>query len=56
MVAFLAADRARVRRAHQIAFDLSGTCEGPAGLRPQYHADFYGAYFRDPDGNKFCVA
>ena len=25
-------------------------------LRPEYHADYYGAYFRDPDGNKFCVA
>jgi predicted CXXCH cytochrome family protein len=24
-------------------------------LRPQYHAAYYGAYFRDSDGNKLCV-
>jgi lactoylglutathione lyase len=28
---------------------------GAPGLRPAYHADYYGAYFRDPDGNKLCV-
>jgi len=26
------------------------------GLRPEYHAHYYGAYFWDPDGNKLCVA
>ena len=30
-------------------------CEGPPGLRPHYHANYYGAYFRDLDGNKLCV-
>ncbi|WP_157810516.1 hypothetical protein [Achromobacter ruhlandii] len=29
--------------------------KAPPGLRPHYHADYYGAYFRDPDGNKLCV-
>jgi hypothetical protein len=24
-------------------------------LRPGYHTDYYGACFRDPDGNKLCV-
>jgi catechol 2,3-dioxygenase-like lactoylglutathione lyase family enzyme len=33
-----------------------GRCEGPPGVRPQYHDHYYGAYFRDPDGNKLCVA
>jgi lactoylglutathione lyase len=56
MVAFLAADRAGVHRAYQTALDHGGTCDGPPGLRPHYHADYYGAYFRDPDGNKICVA
>ncbi|WP_218510878.1 VOC family protein [Variovorax sp. dw_308] len=56
MVAFAAADRATVRAAYQSALARGGTCEGPPGLRPQYHANYYGAYFRDPDGNKFCVA
>ncbi len=34
---------------------LGGRCEGQPGLRPEYHTHYYGAYFRDPDGNKFCV-
>ena len=55
MVALMAADRATVDRVHAIALAQGGTCEGPPGLRPHYHADYYGAYFRDPDGNKLCV-
>jgi catechol 2,3-dioxygenase-like lactoylglutathione lyase family enzyme len=55
MVAFMADSHAMVRSAHQTALSHGGTCEGPPGLRPQYHADYYGAYFRDPDGNKLCV-
>ncbi|MFT7776418.1 VOC family protein [Roseateles sp.] len=56
MVALLAARRALVDEAHAIAMAHGGRCEGLPGLRPQYHADYYGAYFRDPDGNKLCVA
>jgi lactoylglutathione lyase len=56
MVAFAATSQAAVRATHQVALENGGTCEGPPGLRPQYHANFYGAYFRDPDGNKLCVA
>lgn len=56
MIAFAAASRTAVRAAYQAALENGGTCEGPPGLRPQYHANYYGAYFRDPDGNKFCVA
>jgi lactoylglutathione lyase len=56
MVAFAAASREVVRTSHQTALDNGGTCEGPPGLRPQYHDHYYGAYFRDPDGNKLCVA
>jgi len=56
MVAFLSKDRATVRRAHAVALAQGGTCEGPPGLRPEYHEHYYGAYFRDPDGNKLCVA
>ena len=32
-----------------------GSGDGAPGLRPDYHADYYGAYVRDPDGNKLCV-
>jgi lactoylglutathione lyase len=56
MVAFLAADRATVRRAHAVALANGGTSEGAPGLRPEYHDDYYGAYFRDTEGNKLCVA
>ena len=55
MVAFTAKDRAIVQAAHQVALAHGGRCEGPPGLRPDYHPDYYGAYFRDPDGNKLCI-
>jgi catechol 2,3-dioxygenase-like lactoylglutathione lyase family enzyme len=55
MVAFTAADRATVEEVHRLALALGGTTEGAPGLRPQYHAHYFGAYFRDPDGNKLCV-
>lgn len=56
MVALLAAHRALVDQAHALALAHGGRCEGPPGLRPNYHPNYYGAYFRDPDGNKLCVA
>ncbi|MEY4766015.1 MAG: hypothetical protein RI907_2688 [Pseudomonadota bacterium] len=56
MVAFLATTRAQVDQVHALALQGGGRCEGPPGLRPEYHAHYYGAYFRDPDGNKLCVA
>jgi lactoylglutathione lyase len=56
MVAFLAASRAIVDAAHAQALRGGGRCEGPPGLRPEYHPHYYGAYFRDPEGNKLCVA
>jgi lactoylglutathione lyase len=55
MVAFLAETRAAVDDAHAIALASGGTSEGAPGLRLEYHANYYGAYFRDPDGNKLCV-
>ena len=56
MVAFLAESRAVVDRAYVVALASGGTPEGAPGLRPEYHENYYGAYFRDPDGNKLCVA
>jgi lactoylglutathione lyase len=55
MAAFEAKNRAVVDRAHAYALVHGGADEGGPGLRPQYHPDYYGAYFRDPDGNKLCV-
>lgn len=56
MVAFLAKDRNRVDEAFAVAIASGGTSDGGPGLRPEYHEHYYGAYFRDPDGNKICVA
>lgn len=55
MVAFSAPDRATVDAAHAEALRLGGTDEGAPGLRPHYHRSYYGAYLRDPDGNKLCI-
>lgn len=55
MVALQAPSRAVVDDVHARALQLGGADEGAPGLRPQYHAHYYGAYFRDPDGNKLCV-
>lgn len=56
MTAFLAQRRVTVDEAYRVALAHGGTCEGPPGLRPEYHEHYYGAYFRDPEGNKLCVA
>ena len=55
MVAFMAKDRAAVDRVYELALAGGGKDEGRPGLRPHYHADYYGAYFRDTEGNKLCV-
>ncbi len=55
MIALLAPSRAVVDRCHAAALAAGGTDEGAPGLRQQYHPDYYGAYFRDPDGNKLCI-
>jgi catechol 2,3-dioxygenase-like lactoylglutathione lyase family enzyme len=54
-VAFDAATRAAVDAFHQAALAAGGKDEGPPGLREHYHPNYYGAYVRDPDGNKVCV-
>jgi predicted lactoylglutathione lyase len=56
MVAFMAESRIQVRAVHAAALANGGACEGKPGLRPEYHPHYYGAYFRDPDGNKLAVA
>jgi catechol 2,3-dioxygenase-like lactoylglutathione lyase family enzyme len=53
-VAFEAPDRPTVDAFHAAALAAGGRDEGGPGLRPHYHADFYAAYVRDPDGNKLC--
>jgi lactoylglutathione lyase len=55
MVAFTAARRSVVTAAFQLALKPGGISEGEPGIRAQYHPNYFGAYFRDPDGNKICV-
>jgi len=56
MVAFAASNRAAVRSTYETALRFGVLSEGAPGLRPEYHANYYGAYFRDTEGNKICVA
>lgn len=39
---------------HAAGLASGGTCEGAPGPRP-FSPDAYGAYLRDPDGNKICA-
>lgn len=56
MTAIAADSRETVDRLHAKALALGGSDEGAPGLRtPEGPGAFYGAYFRDPDGNKLCV-
>ena len=50
-VAFRVATRAQVRAFHAAALAAGGTCNGPPGLRPHYHPDYYAAFVHDPDGH-----
>jgi catechol 2,3-dioxygenase-like lactoylglutathione lyase family enzyme len=50
-VAFAADTRERVDRFYQAAIAAGGRDNGPPGLRPHYHPDYYGAFVLDPDGN-----
>ena len=42
------------RRTSSIGYGVHerGVDDGPPGLRPEYHHDYYGAFVRDPDGNR----
>ena len=47
-----ASDTAAVDAFHAAALKAGGVSDGAPGLRPQYHAAYYGAFIRDPDGNR----
>jgi len=50
-IAFAANDRATVDAFYKAAIAAGGRDNGAPGLRPQYHANYYGAFVFDPDGN-----
>jgi catechol 2,3-dioxygenase-like lactoylglutathione lyase family enzyme len=55
MVSLPATTRAIVDAIHAKALALGGKDEGAPGVRGPNPDGFYGAYMRDPDGNKLCV-
>jgi catechol 2,3-dioxygenase-like lactoylglutathione lyase family enzyme len=55
MVAFLAPDQRAVDSAHRAGLAAGGIDEGPPGERTHYGSGYYGAYLRDPDGNKVHI-
>jgi catechol 2,3-dioxygenase-like lactoylglutathione lyase family enzyme len=44
-------DQATVQAFHAAGLAAGGRDNGPPGLRPQYHQNYYGAFILDPDGN-----
>jgi catechol 2,3-dioxygenase-like lactoylglutathione lyase family enzyme len=51
-IAFRATTRALVDAFFLAALAQGGVEDGRPGLRTEYHPDYYGAFVRDPDGNK----
>lgn len=49
-VAFRAQTPAQVDAFYTAALAAGGRDNGPPGLRPHYHPDYYGAFVLDPDG------
>jgi catechol 2,3-dioxygenase-like lactoylglutathione lyase family enzyme len=47
-----APDSAAVDAFHAAALKAGGTSNGAPGLRAEYHASYYAAFIRDPDGNR----
>ena len=53
--AFTAQSRAQVDAFYGAALATGGRDNGAPGLRPHYHASYYGAFVFDPDGNNIEV-
>ncbi len=56
MIEFLAPSIESVNLAYAAGVSNGGTDEGPPGPRLNYGAGYYGAYLRDPEGNKIHIA
>lgn len=51
-ICFRARDREAVRAFHAAALAHGGSDDGAPGPRPIYHANYFGAFVRDPDGHR----
>lgn len=54
-LAFTAENRAQVDAFHKAALAAGGKDNGAPGLRPHYHANYYGAFVIGPDGHNVEV-
>lgn len=54
MIGFAASSKGEVDAFYSAAMTHGGRCEGPPGPR-DYAPTLYGAYVRDPDGNKMSI-
>jgi hypothetical protein len=54
-VCFTAPNPGAVRYFHAVGLALGGIDNGAPGYRPQYAADYYGAFLIDPDGHHLGV-
>ncbi|HWY62137.1 MAG TPA: VOC family protein [Rhizomicrobium sp.] len=55
MIGFNAKTQDEVKAAHKAGIAAGGSDEGAPGFRPPEKTSWYGAYLRDPTGNKLCV-
>jgi hypothetical protein len=53
MFSLLADNHAQGDLVYTAAMAFGAVSEGPTGARPQYGPNFYAAYLRGPNGNKF---
>jgi catechol 2,3-dioxygenase-like lactoylglutathione lyase family enzyme len=54
-VAFRVSSRALVDAFHSAAIAAGGRSNGAPGVRPHYHANYYGAFVLDPDDHNIEV-
>lgn len=50
-LAFVAKNRQQVEAFYRAALEAGGKDNGPPGLRPHYHENYYAAFVIDPDGH-----
>ncbi len=50
-IAFRVSSRGVVDAFYKAALAAGGRDNGPPGLRPHYHPNYYGAFVHDPDGH-----
>ena len=55
MIAFKTDSKAKVDAAHKAGLFHGGSDEGAPGFRPPEKESWYGAYLRDPTGNKIAI-